>query len=112
LGRILSISVSPPHFVALLKMRLCDAEGIKDPRQTQIFLSCDAESPMEDTARLSLLSATGPGSSPQKPIALIVNYELAEAFGTPPEFAHSRDFELDLTSSELRYSEPAHILKK
>ena len=93
-------------------MRLCDAEGISDPGQTEIFLSCDAHSPMEDTARLSLLSAMGPGSSPQKPVALIVKNEESEAFGDTPEFAHTRNLDVDAMTPEPPYSTSFLVYKE
>jgi hypothetical protein len=62
---------------------------------------------MDDKSRVSLLTGTGPGSSPHEPMALVVKNEDSKGFRYPPEFAISGSDDVDMELSEARYC--AHL---
>jgi hypothetical protein len=70
LGRIDTLSVTPPFTVASLKSRIAKAEGIVD-REIQLFEDTDGEALMKDADRASFLSETFPGCLEDDPLALV-----------------------------------------
>jgi len=78
LARILAKSVAPPHTVSSLKRCLSKVESIVNHRKTSLFLSTSSQTPMDDGHRLSLLNGSGPGSTPQEPMALVVKSSESE----------------------------------
>ncbi|KIM75860.1 hypothetical protein PILCRDRAFT_826886 [Piloderma croceum F 1598] len=73
LGRVRANSVAPPQTVHLIKRRLCQIEDISDYLSSVLFLSSSSLSPMSDTERVSILTPSGPGSTPDKSMELVVN---------------------------------------
>jgi len=72
LGRVKADSVAPPRTVLLIKRRLCNIEGISDYPGSILFLSRSSQSPMDDGERVSILTPGGVGSTPEKPMELVV----------------------------------------
>ena len=94
IGRILGMLVTPPHTVASLKKCLCRTEGVKGQCRVELFLSCTAQSPMDDGQRISLLPTSGPGSLSYESMALVVNDEKMEWSENLPEYASSLSTEI------------------
>ena len=84
---------------------IAKAEDIKDRTSTSLFLTPYSQSPMDDDGEVTILNRTGPGSTPQEPLALVAKmldsersdlesrrtYELASAAETdtmPPEIRY------------------------
>ena len=80
LGRIKDISVPPPCTVKAVKFSIAAAENIKDDERTSLFLTPFSQSPMDDAKKLTFLNrtGTGPGSTPQEPLALVVKMSDSE----------------------------------
>jgi hypothetical protein len=53
-------------------------EDIKDRTSTSLFLTPYSDSPMADTDKVTILNRTGPGSTPQKPLALVAKMSDSE----------------------------------
>ncbi|KIJ99635.1 hypothetical protein K443DRAFT_679812 [Laccaria amethystina LaAM-08-1] len=74
IGRTLAKLVAPPHTTASLKRHLCHIEGfspsLADTAKLFVPLSCLTAK--DDSARLSLVASSGPGLSPQEPMALVL----------------------------------------
>ena len=73
LGRFKARYVPPPHTVNAIKLRIAKAEDINlnDPTSLSLFLTPYNQSPMNDTDKVTILNRTGPGSTPQEPLALV-----------------------------------------
>ena len=79
LGRIKARSVAPPHTVQTVKFSIANVENIKDSTSISLFLTPCSQSPMGDTTRrVAILDPTGPGSTPQKPLALVAKMSGSE----------------------------------
>ena len=44
---------------------------LEDRGSTSLFLTSYSESPMDDTEKVNIVNGTGPGSTPQDPLALL-----------------------------------------
>ena len=71
LGRVDTLSVTPPHTVASLGSRIASAEGVVKSK-IQLFKDTDGDAPMNDNDQLSLLAQTYPGCAEDDPIAVVV----------------------------------------
>jgi hypothetical protein len=71
LGRIQVESVSPPRNLKAVKSRIIKVENIKDGERSSLFLTSYSQSPMDGADMVSILNGTGPGSTPQEPLALV-----------------------------------------
>ena len=71
LGRIKARSVAPPHNVQTVKLGIAKVENIRDCTNTCLFLTPYSKSPMGDADKVTILNRTGPGSTPQEPLALV-----------------------------------------
>ena len=72
LGRIKVRSVPPPRTAKTVKRYIAKSENIKDRGSTSLFLTSYSKSPMDDTQKIiTILNGTGPGSTPQEPLALV-----------------------------------------
>ena len=114
LGRIKARSVPPPHTVIAVKRSIAKVENIKDPTSTRLFLTPYSQSPTGDADKVPILNRTGPGSTPQEPLALvarILDSEESEAGsggrgGVAEEsggFTDGADPASDTTHTEIRY---------
>ncbi|EDR07501.1 uncharacterized protein LACBIDRAFT_298427 [Laccaria bicolor S238N-H82] len=74
IGRTLAKLVAPPHTTVSIKRHLCYIEGflssLADTAKLFVPLSCLTAK--DDSARLSLVGSSGPGLSPQEPMALVL----------------------------------------
>jgi hypothetical protein len=78
LARIAAKSVAPPHRVSSLKRCMSKVENIVNYRNSSLFLSISSHTLMDDGHRLSLLNRSGPGPTPQEPMALVVKLSESE----------------------------------
>ena len=69
LGRVITLSVPPPHTVSSLKNIVIMSEGISGDN-VQLFEDEGSESAMNDSHSLTLLSDTFPGFAEDQPIAI------------------------------------------
>ena len=51
---------------------------LEDRGSTSLFLTSYSESPMDDTEKVNILNGTGPGSTPQEPLALLAKLSDSE----------------------------------
>ena len=70
MGRINCLSVAPPFNVSSLKARLAKVEGI-GAKNIQLFEDLSADSPMSDSASVTLLTDQYPGSTADEPMAFV-----------------------------------------
>ena len=78
LGRIKALSVPPPHTARAVKRTIAKVENIKDRTNTSLLLTLYSKSPMSDDDKVTILNHTGPGSTPQEPLALVAKMSNAE----------------------------------
>ena len=78
LGRIKARSVAPPHTAQAVKRCIAKTENIKDRTNTTLFLTPYSQSPMGDADKVTVLNRTGPGSTPQEPLALVAKMSDSE----------------------------------
>ena len=78
LGRIKARSVPPPHTAKAVKHSIAKVENIEDRTSTSLFLTPYSQSPMADDDEVTILSRTGPGSTPQEPLALVAKMSDSE----------------------------------
>ena len=78
LGRIKAKSVPPPHTVKTVKRRIAKMEDIKDPTSTSLFLTTSSQKTMSDADKVAILKRSGPGSTPQEPLALVAKLSESE----------------------------------
>jgi hypothetical protein len=69
LGRVNTLSVSPPHTVSSLKNRIIKSEDLLG-NNVQLFEDEDSESATNDSDALALLSDTFPGFTEDRSIAI------------------------------------------
>ena len=82
LGRIKALSVPPPHrdTAAAVKRTIAKLENIKDRESTtSLFLTPYRKSPMGDADKLTILNRTGPGSTPQEPLAFVATELISDS---------------------------------
>ena len=76
IGRIKARSVPPPHrdTVQAVKRTISKVENIKDRTSPSLFLTPYSQSPMDNADKVTALNrtASGPGSTPQDPLAFVV----------------------------------------
>ena len=72
LGRIEAVQVTPPHTVGSVIRCICKLEGIGRFRFARLFLSSSSPSPMDRFEHVDILTGTGPGSDPRRPLALVL----------------------------------------
>ena len=78
LGRIKTMSVPPPRTVKAVKRSISKMEKIKDRESTALFLTPCSQTPMDDAEKVTILNGTGPGLSPQEPLALVAKMSDSE----------------------------------
>ena len=78
LGRFKARYVPPPHTVEAVKLSIAKVENIKDPTSTSLFLTPHSQLPMREADRVAIFHRTGPGSTPQEPIALVAKMSDSE----------------------------------
>ena len=78
LGRIKARFVPPPHTAKTVKRSIAKTENIKDRTSTSLFLTPFSQTPMGDADKLAILNRTGPGSTPQEPLALVAKMSDSE----------------------------------
>ena len=78
LGRIKARSVPPPHTTNAVKRSIAKVENIKDRTSTSLFLTPYSQSPMGDACEVTIFNRTGPGSTPQEPLALVAKMSDSE----------------------------------
>ena len=105
LGRIKARSVAPPHTAQAVKRCIAKMENIKDRTSTTLFLTPYSQSPMDDADKVTIRNRTGPGSTPQEPLALVAKMSDSERSalesGGRGELAIA--VEPGTTPSEIRY---------
>ena len=77
LGRVDTLSVTPPHTVASLRARIVSAEGLVKST-IQLFKDTDGDALMNDNDQLSLLGQTYPGCAEDDPIAIVCEKDLVD----------------------------------
>ena len=104
-GRIKARSVPPPHTAKAVKHSIAKMENIEDRKSTSLFLTPYSQSPMGDTDKITILNRTGPGSTPQEPLALVAKISDSERSalesGGRGELASAA--ESDTMPPEIRY---------
>ena len=106
LGRIKARSVPPPHTAKAVKRSIAKVEDIKDRTSTSLFLTSYSQSPMSDADKVTIRNRTGPGSTPQKPLALVAKMSESErsALESDGRGGHANTAaEPDTTPQEIRY---------
>ena len=105
LGRIKARSVPPPHTAKAVKHSIAKVENIEDRTSTSLFLTPYSQSPMSDADKVTILDRTGPGSTPQEPLALVAKISDSEgsALESGGRNGRASAAEPDTTPSEIRY---------
>jgi hypothetical protein len=105
LGRIKARSVPPPHTAKAVKRSIAKVENIKDRTSTSLFLTPYSQSPMGDADKVTILNRTGPGSTPQEPLALVAKMSDSErsALESEGRGGLASAAEPDTTPPEIRY---------
>ena len=105
LGRIKVISVPPPRTAKTVKRSIAKVENIKDRKSTTLFLTPYSQSPMDDTEKVAILDGTGPGSTPQEPLALVSKMSDSErsALESDGRGGLASSAESDTEPPEIRY---------
>jgi len=70
--------VPPPRTVKVVKGCIATVENIKDREMTSLFLTPFSKSLMNDADKFTILNGTGPGSTPQEPLALVAKMSDSE----------------------------------
>ena len=108
LGRIKIRSVPPPRTVKAVKRSITKVENIKGGESASLFLSPNSQSPMDDAEKINILNGTGPGSTPQEPLALVAKMSDTErtALESERRGGLTSAAEPDTTSPRIRYGTP------
>ena len=77
-SRTLPKFVTPPRTALFVKNHLCKIEGLSAPTSSTIFESLSSETAAVESSRLAFGGCSGPGSSENDPIVLVVGVEDAE----------------------------------
>ena len=99
-------AVPPPHTAKAVKHRIAKVEDIKDPTSISLFLTPCSQSPMGDADMVNILKGTGPGSTPQEPLALVAKMSDSERRVSESEEKGglaSAEFVSDTMPPEIRY---------
>ena len=104
-GRIKARFVPPPHTAKTFKRSISKMENIKNSTSTSLFLTPYSQSPMGDADKVTILYRTGPGSTPQEPLALVAKMSDSErsALESGRRGGLASAAELDTTPPEIRY---------
>ena len=78
ISRTLPKFVTPPRIALSVKNHLCKIEGISAPTSSALFESLSSETAVVESSRLAFGRYSGPGSSENDPIVLVVGVEDAE----------------------------------
>ena len=78
ISRTLPKFVTPPRTALSVKNHLCKIEGISAPTSSTLFESLSSEIAAVKSSRLAFGGYSGPGSSENDPIILVVGVEDAE----------------------------------
>ena len=78
LGRINAKYVPPPHTAKAVRRSISKVENLKDCTSTSLFLTPYSQSPIGDADEVTILNRTGPGSTPQEPLALVAKISDSE----------------------------------
>ena len=110
LGRIKIRSVPPPRTVETVKSSIAKVENIKDRESTALYLTPYSQSPMDDTEKVTILNGTGPGSTPQEPLALVAKMTDSErrALESRGRGGLASSSKPSSTSPEIRYGMSIH----
>jgi hypothetical protein len=105
LGRIKVRSVPPPRIASAVKRSIAKLENIKDRESTSLFLTPYSQLPMDDAHKVTILNGTGPGSTPQEPLALVAKMSDSERSNLESEERGglASAAETDTTPHEIRY---------
>ena len=105
LGRIKFTSVPPPRTVKSVRGSITKVENIQDRERTTLYLTSNNESPMDDSEKVIILNGTGPGSTPQEPLALVAEMLDSErsALESDGRVGLANAAERNTTPSEIRY---------
>ena len=105
LGRIKAKSVAPPHTAETVKLSIAKVENIKARTNISLFLTPYSQSPMGDADKVAILNRTGPGSTPQEPLALVAKISELERSALESERGGglASAAEPDTTPSGIRY---------
>ena len=90
----------PPRTAKTVKCSIAKVENIKDRENTSLYLTPYSESPMDDAEKVTILNGTGPGSTPQEPLALVAKMSDSERRDLESE---RRDGLSSATPTEIRY---------
>ena len=90
----------PPRTAKTVKCSIAKVENIKDRENTSLYLTPYSESPMDDAEKVPILNGTGPGSTPQEPLALVAKMSDSERRDLESE---RRDGLSSATPAEIRY---------
>ena len=102
LGRIRAKSVPPPRTVKAVKRRITKVENIKGGESTSLFLTSNSQSPMDDAEKINI--GTGPGSTPQEPLALVAKMSDSDRSALESDGRGGvASAEPDTMSPEIRY---------
>ena len=95
----------PPRIAENVKCIIATLEDIKDDESTSLFLTPYSESPMGDADKVIIFNGTGPGCTPQEPLALVAKMSNSERLALESEgrggLASAAD--PDTTSSDIQY---------
>ena len=75
LGRIKARSVPPLRTAKAVKRSITKVENIRGVESISLFLTPYSQSPMDDADKVNVLNGTGPGLTPQEPLALVAKME-------------------------------------
>ena len=105
LGRIKARSVPPPRTAQTVKRSIGKVENIKDRESTTLFLTPYSQSHMDDAEKVTILNGTGPGSTPQEPLALVATMSDSErsALESEGRGGLASSAEADTAPPEIRY---------
>ena len=102
IGRIKVRSVPPPRTAKTVKRCIAKLENIKDHGSTSLFLTSYSKSPMDEAEKVTILNGTGPGSTPQEPLALVAKMSDSERSDLESG-GQASAAEPDTTPSDIRY---------
>ena len=107
LGRIEARYVPPPHTTKAVKRSIAKVENIKDRKNTSLFLTPHSQTPMRDADKVTILNRTGPGSTPQEPLALVAKMSDSERSALESDgrggLTSAQAVESDSAPQEIRY---------
>ena len=99
------MSIPPPRTVLAVKRSITKVENIKGGDSTTLFLTPYSQSPMDDSDKVITLNDTGPGSTPQEPLALVAKMSGSDrsALESEERGGLASAAVLDTTSPEIQY---------